>query len=483
MAVSSSKNRTRILVADDEEVIRSLLRYNIEKLGWDIIEAANGRQAMELADDEVTVALLDLKMPEASGLEVLQHLKKNFPDIPVVMISAVGQINDAVETIKQGAFDYISKPFDLDELFAVLRRAVALGKARNEGQTLRAAISEIPAAPGFFGKSEASKRLMDQLKVIAPLESTVMITGENGTGKTLLARMIHKASRRARGPFITVSCPSLPRDLIEAEMFGHEKGSFTGALARRIGRVEMADGGTLFLDEIGDLPLSLQPKLLNFLQDREFQRIGGHEILSADVRIIAATNVDLKKKIAESEFREDLYFRLNVMPLEVEPLRDRKADLPGLCSHVLASISAKRNAPSCSVSEETMKVLQNYPWPGNVRELENVLERASAFCQNNIIRPNDLSRDVREFKFHPGTVHVPTGLSRAASTPPHAPAPQSGQTDNPYVGGQSLADLEKVAILQTLDQCDGNKAQAARILGISEKSIYNKLAKYEKEGA
>jgi DNA-binding NtrC family response regulator len=471
MSVKAGRSKTRILVADDEDVIRSLLKYNIEKQGWEMVEAANGREAIELVDDEITVALLDLKMPEASGMDVLQHLKRNHPGIPVVMISAVGQIHDAVQTIRNGAFDYISKPFDLDNLLAVLKRAVALGKARNEGRTLRTAISDIPSVVGFFGSSEASRRLMKQMEVIAPLESTVMITGENGTGKTLLARMIHKASQRARGPFITVSCPSLPRDLIEAELFGHEKGSFTGALARRLGRVEMADGGTLFLDEIGDLPLSLQPKLLNFLQDREFQRIGGHEILTADVRIIAATNVDLKKRIADSEFREDLYFRLNVMPLEVEPLRRRTHDLDGLCGHILESISAKRQAPLCTIAPETMAILCRYPWPGNVRELENVLERASAFCTDNLIRPNDLSRDVLES----GRTTPESGKMAEV----HHPAAES--MSEPQLSGRSLAEIEKDAILRTLQHCDGNKAAAARILGISEKSIYNKLARYASE--
>lgn len=251
-------------------------------------------------------------------------------------------------------------------------------------------------------------------------------------------------------------------------MFGHEKGAFTGALTRRIGRVEMADGGTLFLDEIGDLPLSLQPKLLNFLQDREFQRIGGHEILSANVRIIAATNVDLKKRIARAEFREDLFFRLNVLPVEVDPLRHRLEDLTGLCEHILNSISSKRNVPGFRVSKAAFAVLQGYSWPGNVRELENVMERSSAFCKNYMIEPMDLPKEILM-------------QENQATGKPQENYPTAPESIEQNLAGKSLAIIEKTAILQTLKKCDGNKANAARILGISEKSIYNKLARYEKE--
>lgn len=468
MAINAGKVKTRILVADDEEVIRSLLRYNLERQGWEVIEASNGKEAMEKLDDEVTVALLDLKMPHTTGIEVLRHVRKSYPLIPVVMISAVGQVQDAVETIKLGAFDYISKPFEIEKVLTVIKRAVVLGNAQNAGQILRSAMGEIPAVRGFFGKSEVSRKLMEQLEVIAPLDSTVMITGENGTGKTLLARMIHKASKRSDGPFITVSCPSLPRDLLEAEMFGHEKGAFTGALARRIGRVEMADGGTLFLDEIGDLPLSLQPKLLNFLQDREFQRIGGHEILTSNVRIIAATNVDLKKRIAGADFREDLFFRLNVLPIEVDPLRHRLEDLTGLSEHILNSISSKRNIPGFRVSKAAFALLQAYSWPGNVRELENVMERSSAFCKNYIIEPLDLPKEI-------------LAVEKQSEDKPKEKVLTSWASTDINLAGKSLAAIEKTAILQTLKKYDGNKANAARILGISEKSIYNKLARYEKE--
>ena len=449
----------RILVADDEETIRRLLEYNLQKLGFQAVLAANGREAITLASDDFACALVDLKMPELDGMAVLEHLKHTHPDVPVIMISAVGQVKDAVAAMKQGALEYVTKPFDLDELLALVMSAARMGRALKENRQLRAAVTQPAPETGFAGTSPVARELLATVARVAPLDATVLLTGESGVGKGLLARMIHRASRRAAEAFVTVSCPALPRELLESELFGHERGAFTGAHQRRIGRVEMAEGGTLFLDEIGDLPLLLQPKLLNVIQDRQFQRLGGSEQLSADVRFIAATNVDLAEKIALKEFREDLYYRLNVIPIYIPPLRDRRDDLPALCRQVLERIAHGRGTEPFTLSAGAGEAVGRYAWPGNVRELENALERASAFSTGQVIQPENLPAEI----LGPASVKIPSGQ-------PQVDAETS-------VAGRTLEELEKLAIQQTLVQCGGNKASAARYLGITEKSIYNKMSR------
>jgi DNA-binding NtrC family response regulator len=293
------------------------------------------------------------------------------------------------------------------------------------------------------------KKLMANAKKVAHLDSSILLTGESGTGKGVLARYIHAQSDRADKPFITVSCPALPRELLESELFGHEKGAFTGALKRRVGKIEAAKGGTLFLDEIGDLPIDLQPKLLNVLQDKEFQRVGGEQTLPCDVRIITATNIDFKEKIKNKEFREDLYYRISVIPLELPALRTRPVEIIPLAEHFLKRVTLQRGSSSVVISKSATKKLLQYDWPGNVRQLENLIERASAFCEDNQIDADDLV----------GNIDSPSN---------------SDTTDN-SLAGKTLAEIEKIAISQTLDLCNGNKAESARTLGISEKSIYNKM--------
>lgn len=448
----------RILVADDEETIRRLLEYNLTKWGYEPVLAADGREAISLASEELLCALVDLKMPEADGIAVLEHLKKTRPELPVIVMSAVGQVKDAVAAMKKGAFEYVTKPFALDELRALTASATRLGTALRENRELREAVSKPPPDAEFAGTSRPVQNLRELVTKIAAIDSTVLIMGETGVGKGLLARMIHRASRRHANPFVTASCPALPRELLESEMFGHEKGAFTGAHQRRIGRIEMARGGTLFLDEIGDLPLLLQPKLLTVLQDRQFQRLGGSTPLSADVRLIAATNIDLQERVQSKEFREDLYYRLAVIPILIPPLRERLEDVAVLTRQILARIATARQSPPLDVAPETMGVLQAYPWPGNVRELENILERASAFCDGETLRPKDL----------------PPELSRMR---PSSPGREPGEPLPPKVGGWPLEELEKLAIRQTLELHAGNKAAAARTLGITEKTIYNKMTR------
>ncbi len=461
-----SRPPKRILVADDEETIRRLLGYNLRKFGFEPLLAANGREAIELAQGDLACALVDLKMPEVDGMGVLSHFKQHLPDVPVVVMSAVGQVKDAVAAMKAGALEYVTKPFDLDEVITLMSSAARMGGALQENRQLRETVARPAPDSDFAGESPVAQQLLATVARVAPLDSNLLITGESGVGKGLLARMIHRASARAEGPFVTTSCPALPRELLESEMFGHEKGAFTGAHQRRLGRIELAEGGTLFLDEIGDLPLLLQPKLLNVLQDRHFTRLGGAQTIDADIRLIAATNVDLAEKVAAKEFREDLYYRLNVIPIHIPPLRERWVDLPVLCQQILGRIARARANDPLELSPGAMAAMQRYSWPGNVRELENVLERATAFCDGPVLEEQ----------------HLPSELSRPAVRTATVPASQAGPPP-PNIGGLALAELEKLAIEQTLAICKGNKAAAARHLGITEKSIYNKMARLGLRGS
>lgn len=452
---TDKKPRPRILVADDDDGIRKLLDYNFRRVGFDPLLASDGAAAMRLVDDDLACALIDLKMPEVDGMQVLAFLKEQHPELPVIMISALGQTKDAVAAIKQGALEYVTKPFDLEELIELTRQAAVMGKALHEGKLLRDAVARPPSPAGFVGSSAGTHELLRTIEKIAPLDSTILITGESGVGKGLLARIIHQASWRTAGPFITVSCPALPRELIESEMFGHERGAFTGAHQRRIGRIEMATRGTLFLDEVGDLPLALQPKLLNVLQDRQYQRLGGQQVMEADIRLIAATNLDLKEKVASREFREDLFYRLNVIPLHVPPLRERIEDLDDLTGAILRRIARMRGTPPFTLKPDAVATLGMYSWPGNVRELENVLERSSALASGREIGRDDLPVEIRE-----------SGSSRGTGT------------GTPSLAGLTLEEIERVALEQTLEMCNGNKAAAARRLGVTEKTVYNMIARH-----
>ncbi len=449
--------KRRVLIADDDPVTRQVLQRHLTQAGYETVLAEDGRQALEQMDDETSVALFDLEMPFASGLECLRKVQATREYISVIVISGKGNLQDAVAAMKEGAFDYITKPFDGDELTARVHQAARATQLARENQSLREAVAPVSPSFDFVARSPVTKQMLQQITKAAKLDSTIMLTGESGTGKTTVARMIHQFGSRASGPFVTVNCASLPRDLVEAELFGHIKGAFTGAVNDRPGRAEIADGGTLFLDEVGDMPLELQPKLLTFLQDRTFQRIGSNKVYTVDVRLIAATHQDLAAMCRENRFREDLYFRLNVIVLHVPALRDRPEDIPELMEQILLRISRRRgNTPPVCDPAATV-ALQGHRWNGNVRELENVLERASAFCENNTITLDDLA--------FPGSVTPIGARHETAST-----------TLN--LAGSTLENLEKQAILDTLQATGGNKAEAARRLGISEKSIYNKLKRF-----
>jgi len=447
-----SEETPHLVVADDDETVRNLLTMQAERGGFTVQSAENGAEALDLVNDDTDVVLLDLQMPVLDGFGALERLAQEHPGLPAVVLTSVDEASDAVRAMKLGALDYLTKPFDPEELLAILRNARRLRAAERENEQLREAIGGRGPAVEIVADSESMQEVVAQATKVASLDSTILLTGESGVGKGMLARHIHANSGRRDQSFVTVSCPTLPRELLESELFGHEKGAFTGAVRRRRGKIEMARGGTLFLDEIGDLPIDLQPKLLNVLQERQFQRLGGEENLEADVRVIAATNLDLEQRMKQGEFREDLFYRLSVIPIEVPPLRERLEELRGLSDTMLKRIAQRGGRRNVKLSREAVAAMQSYDWPGNVRQLENVLERSAAFCEEGVIELKDLPGAVRGSE---PSGRVPAGI-----------------------GGIALSDLERESLIQTLKLCNGNKAETARRLEITEKSVYNKLKRH-----
>jgi DNA-binding NtrC family response regulator len=449
----SEPNGITILVGDDDRHLRYILDFHLKKEGYTVVQAENGNEVIDKVSDNVSVVLLDLEMPGMHGFDCLKVLQKRYPDIQVIIVTGSKEISDAVKAMRLGAFDYVTKPVNIEALTALIEKALQTARLSEENKQLRSAIGHSRPQTELIGQSQEMKQLIEKVDKIAPLDSTVLLTGESGSGKSLLARIIHYHSPRADKPFVTVSCTSLPRELVESEMFGHEKGAFTGAVDKRLGRVELAEGGTLFLDEIGDLPLELQPKLLTFLQERYFHRIGGNKPIEVDVRVIAATHQNLQQLCKEGKFRQDLFFRLNVIPLEATALRERREDIPVLANHLLGQISQRRKCKPFQLGEQASEALRNYAWPGNVRELENVLERTTAFCEGPRIELEDLPPEIGDNQQAPGGASLD-------------------------LGRMSFSEIEKLAIMQTLNYCGENRARAAQSLGISEKSIYNKIKKY-----
>lgn len=449
------KKMLTILVADDDATHREVLRTLLEEWGYAVWEAVDGEHAVALCRKQpFDLVLMDVRMPKKSGLEALKEIKVHNPAVPVLIMTAFSEVAAAVEAIKSGAYDYLTKPLDFEKLKVVLRNVFAHVGLIRENATLSRSLAATEAQTGMVGRSESMRALWEMVRTIAPTDATVLITGESGTGKELVAKAVHAASRRARGPFVAVNCAALTESLLASELFGHEKGAFTGADKKHEGHFLKADGGTIFLDEIGEMPLSMQVKLLRVIQEREVLSVGGNKAVPVDVRIIAATNRDLAKEVAAGTFRQDLYYRLNVVTLALPPLRERADDIPLLAQHFMARFADKNNKNIKGFTPGAMDRLVRYAWPGNVRELENVIERASILLLGEHISERELPE---RFAASQGDA-----LTDALTT------------DCP-----TLEDVERAVILKTLKRFGGNKTEAAKALGITRKTLHAKLSKYQ----
>ncbi|MFT4175059.1 MAG: sigma-54 dependent transcriptional regulator [Luteolibacter sp.] len=438
-----------LLIVDDDETIQRLLAIAAQDHGWRPQTASNGAQALELLNGYHEAVILDHGLPGIDGLETLVRIREMNPDIPVIILTGLNDAETAVQALRAGANDYVTKPFELRRLFDILT-------ASREKHSSLPVVSKNRAKAGksesmqFTSSNPMVRQLLKQMELAAKLDSTILLTGESGTGKSFFAREIHRMSHRSQEEFITVSCPALPRELLESELFGHERGAFTGATASRAGRFEQASKGTLFLDEIGDLPQELQPKLLNVLQDREFFRVGGNRLLKTNARVIAATNVNLRHRMDEGLFREDLYYRLNIIELHIPPLRSRAEDIEDIAYELLGRIAGRRGKGSWKIDASGVDTLKCYDWPGNVRQLENVLERATAFSEDSTLTSGDFLPLLEDRR-----------ITRGQS-----------------LEGLTLQEIERNAFIQTYLKNGKNKAKTARDLGISERSVYNLLGRH-----
>lgn len=450
-----AKKDQTILVVDDEETFRYMLSTLISGAGYTVETASDGVAAINAVQTNLyDVVLCDVRMPKVDGIEVLKFIKTNYPRTEVVMLTGTADVRIAVECMKTGAYDHILKPTTSDDLLTTIERALEHQQLIRNNAVMKTELERLQGNGDIIGESSALRRVLDVAAKVAPTESTVLIQGPSGTGKELIANYIYQRSERYGLPFVTVNCASIPDTLIEAELFGYEKGAFTDAQKMKPGIVEIADKGTLFLDEIGDISPIVQPKILRFIQSGEFRRVGGNQILKADCRILSATNKNLKEEVKEGRFREDLLYRLNVITIELPSLQQRRDDIPLLVNSFLTT-KMKTRVPK-SISDKAIEVLLSYDWPGNIRELENVIERAAILCQNNIIEPRDLS-----LPNSPMTLPSTNGRdSKVGTTIP-------------------LKEIERMHIEAVLQSLRGNKTETAKILGISLKTLYTKIQQYQ----
>jgi DNA-binding NtrC family response regulator len=451
-----------ILIIEDEAKMRRLLELNLGDDGFKTLCAGDAETGLKLlASEPVHLVLTDLKLPGISGLEFLQTAKQQNSALPVVVMTAFGSVETAVEAMKAGASDYVLKPFSLAEMRMVVHKELDNSRLREENRSLREALGQKYSHPNIVAISPKMQEVLATVERVAPTNSTVLLGGESGVGKDLIARAIHEKSRRASGPFIKINSTAIPENLLESELFGYEKGAFTGAIASKPGKFELADKGTLFLDEIGDVPAATQVKLLRVLQEREFERLGGTRTIKVDGRLLAATNRDLRAALEDGTFREDLYYRLNVVPIDIPPLREHKEDIPGLAELFLARFAkdSGRSETINGISSAAMQLLAGHYWPGNVRELQNVIERAVILCGDTGMLEAE---------------HL--GMSLSAAGQPAVPGEQAPVT----AAGEfpKLAEMEKRHILAALDRCNDNRTHAARLLDISIRTLRNKLHEY-----
>lgn len=447
-----------ILVADDEKNIRSGLRLALEDEGYEVLCAADGQEAWNLlSSSNVDLVISDLRMPGISGQELLKKIVSSYPMLPVIILTGHGTIESAVDAMRNGAVDFITKPLNLDRLYLMVKRAFANRDLYDQNQALKRELEQLKRQTGsekIIGKSEIMMRLLERVRQVADAQASVLITGESGVGKELVADAIHQFSSRSKGPYIKVSCASFAETLLEDELFGHERGAFSGAVSARKGRFELADGGTLFLDEIGEINQTVQVKLLRVLQERSFERLGSEKTITVDVRLVAATNRNLKEEVAQGRFREDLYYRLNVVHLDVPPLRERREDIPLLVAHFLDLFNKRNNRQVEGFSQRAKSALMAYDWPGNIRELGNCVESAVVLATEKIIEVEDLPSAIRNSAREERVV-LPVGTT--------------------------MEQAEQALILATLTANGGNKSRTAEVLGLSRKTLHRKLQDYHLE--
>lgn len=452
----------RILVVDDESLMREFLSESLAAQKYDVDAAENGSRALDYLNNETyDLVLTDLKMPKVSGIDVLKKARERTPDCKIIIMTAYGTVENAVEAMKLGAFDYITKPFSLDEILILVKRALEFKSLELENRRLHSELEDRYGYRSIVGETPQMKDVFETIDTVSQSRSTVLITGESGTGKELVARAIHYTSQRKNQPFVKLNCAALPSDLMESELFGHDKGAFTGAIKRYYGRFERADGGTLLLDEISEMSSKLQAKLLRVLQEREFEPVGSADTVKVDVRIIATSNRDLGAAIRNGEFREDLYYRLNVINIHIAPLRERLGDILPLARYFLEKYNSENGKAIEGIADDVIESWMRHSWPGNVREFENAVERAVVMCKGKTITLDTVGRQA------PGTLIE-------SSAAPGAEALPSSRS----LVGRSIDDVEKELLLATLEAQGGNRTATADILGISVRTLRNKLAHY-----
>ena len=453
--------KSKILIVDDEKLMRMSLEDKLTKEGFTVTSYSNAVEALKsLQSTNYDAVISDLRLPKMDGIEFLKETKKASPDTVVIIMTAYGSIENAVTAMKEGAHDYVTKPFPMEELIIKLKKAIKHKDIIAENIMLKQRVLGQYGYDNMIGRGEGMKRVFEIISTVSNRDTTILIHGESGTGKELTAGAIHYNSNRKDGPFIKLSCAALNKEILESELFGHEKGSFTGAIKTRRGRFELADGGTIFLDDVDDIPLEMQVKLLRVLQEREFERVGGEETIPVNVRVVCATKKDLKKLVQEGGFREDLYYRLHVVTIHLPPLRERKEDIPLLVTYFIKKYAERQHVTVNSVSQETLNLLMLYNWPGNIRELENVIEHAVAFCSSDVIIPKNLPRNLTEEEISSGI--FPIELSAIDSIDLQ----------------ETLSEAERKLLLWAYQKTKGNQVRMSEILRIPRTTLQNKLVKY-----
>ncbi len=451
------QRKAKILVVDDEPSQRKMLQANLSLDGYEVYEADDGKTAISRVSEEFfDLILMDNRMSQLDGIEALKQIKKISPGIPVIIITAYASVETAVEALQSGAHDYLTKPLDIDELRIKVQQTLEFWRLKEENIYQKRRIENLFDASRIIGRSHKMRQVLETVAMVAPTEASVLILGESGTGKELIANALHQGSSRCERRFIKINCAALPETLLESELFGHERGAFTGAVGRKPGRFELADGGTIFLDEIGEMTFSTQAKLLRILQEREFEPLGSTRSVKVDIRVISASNRDLKEEVKKGNFREDLFYRLNVVPIILPPLRERKEDIPLLVEHFLQIYNEKNNRSLKGFHPRALDAMMRYSWPGNIRELENVVERAVILTMDEYVSFSELPESISG-----ETANVMPATSKVAIAP-----------------GMTIRELEKELILVTLEHNDGNRTRSAGFLGITRRTLQNKLKEY-----